>query len=85
MPSIEKDIPLCCHSDQDKLIVCYDSNKVVIYDILNKRIHDWSKKNLDKIPANFLNRYNRIVGITEINSNKYILYTHYTYSILDLT
>lgn len=33
------------------------------FDLLNKQIHDWSKANMDKFPANFLNRYNRIVGI----------------------
>jgi hypothetical protein len=57
-----------------------------VLDLLNKRIHDWSKRNYaDRLPANFLNRYNRIVGITQVTPGKYILYTHYTYIVLDLS
>lgn len=85
LPKLDKDIPLCAHSDQDKLIVCYDSNKIAVFDLLNFRMHEWSRRNLDKFPQNFLNRFNRIVGITPINATKFILYTNYTYIILDLT
>ena len=86
VPTLQDNLPLCAHSDQDKLILAYDSNKILVLDLLNKRIHDWSKKNsADRLPANFLNRYNRIVGITQVSPSKYILYTHYTYIVLDLT
>lgn len=85
LPRLEKDVPLCAHSDQDKLVVCYDSNKVQVFDLLNKKIHDWSKRNMDKFPQNFLNRFNRFVGITAVSTTKYILYTNYTYIVLDLT
>ena len=86
VPTLQDTLPLCAHSDQDKLILAYDSNKLLVLDLLNKRIHDWSKRNsADRLPANFLNRYNRIVGITQITPGKYILYTHYTYIVLDLT
>jgi len=36
LPSIEKAVPLCCHSDLEKLVVAYDSNKIVVFDLLNK-------------------------------------------------
>lgn len=85
LPSIGKDVPLCAHSDQDKLVVCYDSNQIAVFDLLNHKMHDWSKRNMDKIPKNFLNRFNRIVGITQISSSKFILYTNYTYTVLDIT
>ncbi len=65
LPSLKDSFPLCAHSDQDKLVIAYDSNKILVLDLLNKRIHDWSRRNpADKFPQNFLNRFNRIVGIT---------------------
>lgn len=64
--------------------MAYDSNKIMLYDLLNKKIHSWSQKYSDRIPQNFLSRYNRMIGIVQISSAKYILYTNYTYCILDL-
>jgi hypothetical protein len=85
LPKLDKDVPLCAYSTQDLLLVCYDSNKVQVYDILNHRLHDWSRKNpTNKFPTNFLNRFNRIIGITQLSTHKFALYTNYTYIILDL-
>ena len=57
----------------------------MVFDILNHKLHNWSRVNgPSKFPKNFLNRYNRIFGMTQITSAKYILYTNYTYIILDL-
>ena len=55
--------PLCAHADQDTLLVAYDSNHITAFDLLNHRLHDWSRKNTT-FPQNFLTRYNRYVGIT---------------------
>lgn len=63
LPIVENSLALCCLSDQDKLVVAYDNNQVVVYDLLNKKLHEWSKTHMDKLPKNFLNRYNRMVGI----------------------
>jgi transketolase len=57
-------LPLAIHSDMDKLIMAYDSNKIAVFDTINKRLHPWTLQNMDKMPENFLRRYNRIVGIT---------------------
>jgi hypothetical protein len=85
IPRMEKDRPLCAHSDQDKLVVAYDSNKIVVFDLLNHRLHDWSRRNpASSFPSNFLNRFNRIFGITQVAPSKFLLYTHYTYILLDL-
>lgn len=85
IPKVEKDRPLCAYSDQDKLIVAYDSNKILVFDLLNHKLHDWSRRNPPStFPPNFLNRFNRIVGLTCISPSKYLLYTHYTYILLDL-
>ena len=37
------------------------------------------------MPSNFANRFNRISGIVQVGQNKYILYTNYTYIVLDLS
>jgi hypothetical protein len=65
--------------------VCFDvDNRVTVYDTLNKRVHEWSKRN-QSMPANYAKRYNRISGIVKIAAEKYILYTNYTYVVLDLS
>ncbi|CDW74499.1 u3 small nucleolar rnaassociated protein [Stylonychia lemnae] len=84
LPMIENSLSLCAHSDQDKLIVAYDSNKVTVFDLNNKKIHSWSAANQDKFPQNYLTRFNRTVGIAQVSSSQYIIYTNYTYSVLDI-
>jgi hypothetical protein len=65
LPALGGEIPLCALSDHDKLVVCYDSNHVQVFDLLNKRLHDWSRRNgPERFPQNFLTRYNRMVGLT---------------------
>lgn len=76
---------LCAHLDQDTLLLAYDSNHITAFDLLNHRLHDWSRKYGNAFPSNFLNRYNRYVGITQLaNTKKYIVYTNYTYCLVNL-
>lgn len=82
--SSELGLPLSIFSDMDKILLAYDSNKILILDSINRKLHPWSLKNMQKIPVNFLKRYNRIVGITQLGLNKFVLWTNYTYSVLDL-
>ena len=72
-------------SDMDKLLVAYETNKIVVFDLLGKQLHGWSREYVDKLPKNFLSRYNRLIGVSQYSDNKYILYSNYTYSVLDLT
>ena len=37
------------------------------------------------MPQNFLNRYNKFAGVIQLNEQKYLLYTSYTFCVLDLT
>ena len=66
LPDMSSDLgqPLEVLSDMDKLVLTYDSNKILVLDTINRKLHPWSLKNLQKIPNNFLRRYNRLVGIT---------------------
>ena len=75
--------PLAISADEEKIVVAYDDNRIAAFDLLNKCLHPWTTKNLSKLPQNFLNRYNRIVGITKLNK-RWLFHTHYTYFILDL-
>lgn len=84
MPSDKESVALCAVSDSDKVVVCFDrENRVTVYDTVNKRVHEWSRRN-QVMPENYSNRFNRISGIVKINEAKYILYTNYTYIVLDL-
>ena len=85
LPSMQAcGVPLAITSDSDKVLLAYDSNKIAVFDTINMRLHDWTKKHFDKMPENFLDRYNRIIGMTMISDSKVMLYTNYTYSVLDL-
>jgi hypothetical protein len=66
LPEMKVGMPLCMTSDMDKLFVTFDSNKIVIFDLINRKLHDWSKENLTKLPGNFLTRYNRMLGVSQL-------------------
>ena len=68
----------------DKLLVGYDSNKIAIFDLLNRQLHAWTTENLDRIPRNFLNRYNKFSACIQLSDNKYLLHTSYTFCVLNL-
>lgn len=84
VPSQGSSVPLAMISDSLKLLIAYDSNKILAYDTQAFELHSWSKANIDKFPKNFLNRFNRIIGLTQINEDKFIAYTNYTYITLNL-
>lgn len=70
--------------DSEKMAVAYDSNKLMVFDIHNRCLHSWSRKNDELFPSNFLKRYNRIIGATAVSATKFLFYTNYTYMILDV-
>ena len=68
----------------EKLVVAYDSNHIQVFDLLNKCLHAWSRTNGDRFPSNFLSRFNRLVGVTTLTETRFLFYSNYTYTILDL-
>lgn len=76
--------PLALSQDMDKLVIAYDTNKIVVFDSINRKLHQWTLDNLTKLPQSFLRRYNRILGLVQLSTHKYILWTNYTYAVLDL-
>ena len=69
--------------ENEKAVVAYDTNKIVVFDINNKCLHHWSRISDQNFPSNFLNRYNRLIGCCSLSSQNFILYSNYTYTILD--
>lgn len=86
LPNMSKSmgIPLCVTSDMDKIVFVHDSNKISILDVVNRRLHPWMKQQANRFPANWLNRYNRLVGINQLTQNKFLVWSHYTYAVLDM-
>ena len=52
LPDLSSDlgVPLAVLSDMDKLILTYDSNKILVLDTINRKLHPWSLKNIQKMP-----------------------------------
>jgi hypothetical protein len=64
-----------------------------LIDYKNKKLNDWTNKNIDKFPKNYLKWYNKIMGIasnglsesvSQSESDKLLLYTDYNYIKIDL-
>lgn len=91
----QANIPLCSRfsSSGDTFIVAYShDNLVVAYDLNNKCLHPWSQRHSsEQFGKEFRTRYNRIVGIVELtgtaseSGTKFLLYTHYTWFLLDIS
>ena len=71
--------------DSEKMVVGYDSNKIMVLDIHNKCLHPWSRNNDHRFPQNFLNRFNKFIGATALSADKFLFFTNYTYTILDIS
>jgi hypothetical protein len=69
----------------EKAVVAYETNHICVFDLNNKCLHEWSRTNGSLIPSNFKSRYNRLIGVTALNENKFLFYSNYTFTILDLT
>jgi len=52
LPQTSKDVghPLALKSDMDKLVIAYDTNRIVIYDTINRKLHQWSLDHMNKMP-----------------------------------
>lgn len=69
----------------EKMVVAYDVNNYIqVFDLNNNCLHPWSRVNGKFFPNNFMTRFNRIVGITALSEQKFILYSNYTYIVFDL-
>lgn len=66
-----------------ELVVVYENNKIAAFDLKKKCVNSWTMKNFNKFPQNFLNNYNKFMGIVEGSRSKIILYTHFSFSVVD--
>jgi len=70
--------------ENENMVVAYDTNKIIVFDINNKCLHPWSRLSSANFPANFLNRYNRLIGCCALSTTKFLLYSNYTYTIMNI-
>lgn len=77
-------VPTCIKCfENSKAFVVGDDNKVFIYDLAHKVLDTWTRNQGRNLPINYLDRFNRVYDMVQINPHKYILYTHYTFIVLD--
>ena len=67
------------------LVVVYENNKIAVFDTKKKCVNAWTIKNFNKFPQNFLNNYNKFIGIVQGSKSKIILYTHFSFSVVDFS
>ena len=79
-------LPLCMTicPEAEKMVLAYDNNKIKVLDINNKCLHPWTHRNDSLFPPNFLSRYNRLIGATALSVDRFLFYSNYTYTILNL-
>ena len=73
--------------DNSKIITIDENNKIYLIDLNTKKFDQWTNDRIKKedYPLNYIKWYNRIFGICELGTDRYILYTDYNYILLDLT
>lgn len=70
--------------NKDTLLTIGEDNKFFLVDVENKKFSDWTNKNINNFPKNYLRWYNKIMGVTSDESEKFLLYTDYNYIKVDL-
>ena len=77
-------VPTCVKCFEDgRAIVVGDKNEILIYDVVHKSLDPWTRSQGKNLPVNYLDRFNRVYDVIMINPHKFILYTHYTFIVLD--
>lgn len=75
--------------NNETLITVGEDNKFFLVDIKNKKFTQWTNKNINNFPKNYLRWYNKIMGVTcnqnEKKSDSFLLYTDYNYIKIDLS
>jgi len=70
---------------KDLFLAVADNNKFYQINTKTKRFSDWTNKNLNNFPKNYLKWYNKVMGIAwDGHSDNFLLYTDYNYIKIDL-
>ncbi len=71
--------------DNNLFLAVAENNKFYLINQKTKRFSDWTNKNMNHFPKNYLKWYNKIMGIAwDGESEKFLLYTDYNYIKIDL-
>jgi hypothetical protein len=63
-----------------------EDNKFLLIDINSHKFNDWTNKNINNFPKNYLRWYNKVMGVAHQSGDldSFILYTDYNYIKVDL-
>lgn len=69
----------------DFFLAVAENNKFYLINHNTKRFSDWTNKNMNHFPKNYLRWYNKIMGVAwDGKSENFLLYTDYNYIKVDL-
>jgi hypothetical protein len=70
--------------DCSRLYLANELNQVLSFSLNSLELDKFSKMYSHKLPANFLNDKDRIVGLHRLNATSLIVHSHYSYTVIDL-
>lgn len=85
LPQLEATITALGFVDLDRLYLANENNQILGFSLETLELDKYSKKFSHKLPANFLNDKDRIIGLQRFNATSIIVNSHYSYSVIDLT
>lgn len=69
----------------NNVFIATDDNNFQGFSCKTQQLENFSSRYFNRIPKNFTNDVNRIVGILAFAKQKLIIYTHYSFTVVDLT
>lgn len=84
LPAIDRPITAMALA-HNSIFIATEDNCFQGFSCKTQQLENFSSKYFNRIPSNFTNDINRIIGILPFEKQKIILYTHYSFTVVDLT
>ncbi|OMJ92885.1 hypothetical protein SteCoe_4217 [Stentor coeruleus] len=84
LPQVEKPITAIGFGGKKNVYVVTDDNALQGYRTKTQEPDPFTSKYAYRLPKNFLNEVNRVVGILPFSKTALILYTHYSFTLVEL-
>ncbi|CAG9317589.1 unnamed protein product [Blepharisma stoltei] len=85
LPRLEKSITAVGFGHRKRLYLVTEDNFLHGYNMKTQEPDPYTHKYGHKLPKNFLNEANKVIGIEYFPKNSLILYTHYSFTYIDLS
>ncbi len=86
LPHLSDFITQLKFKDKLTILAVAENNMFYLLSTKSKKFSDWTNKNLNNFPKNYLKWYNKIMGVTiDPLTEGFLLYTDYNYIKVDLT